>query len=140
MLLPWSRKRASSASSSSTSDGASTAVGSSSTSTFAPRASARAISRRCICATASDSVRASGSSARPKRSSSARASALRRARGSQTEPGSPSSRFSATESAGTSMKCWCTMPMPSASAARGSRISTVRPSISIVPESGRTLP
>ena len=94
MLLPSSRRRASSASSSSTSDGASTAVGSSSTSTFAPRASARAISSRCICATASVSVRASGSSAqvealeqrarlaRSRRAAAARPSRARRAAGS----------------------------------------------------------
>ena len=30
--------------------------------------------------------------------------------------------FSATVSVGTSMKCWCTMPMPSARASRGERM------------------
>ena len=31
----------------------------------------------------------------------------------------PSMMFSATVKTGTSMKCWCTMPMPAAIASRG---------------------
>ncbi len=50
----------------------STAVGSSSTSTFAPRKSARRISTRCWVPTLMLSTRASGSTASPKRSESSR--------------------------------------------------------------------
>jgi hypothetical protein len=33
----------------------------------------------------------------------------------------PSITFSATVNTGTSMKCWCTMPMPAAMASAGER-------------------
>ena len=48
----------------------------------------------------------------------------------------PSTRFSATVITGTSMKCWCTMPMPSAIARRGESIATSSPSSRISPSSG----
>ena len=49
-------------------------------------------------------------------------------------PGSaPSITLSSAESVSTSMKCWCTMPMPSAMASREPPMRTARPSISISP-------
>jgi hypothetical protein len=44
--------------------------------------------------------------------------------------------FSVTVMTGTSMKCWCTMPMPSSIARDGESISTSRPSTRISPSSG----
>ena len=46
---------------------------------------------------------------------------------------SPSATFSATVMSGTSMKCWCTIPIPSSSAWRGLSIVTGCPSTSIGP-------
>ncbi len=45
-------------------------------------------------------------------------------------------RFSVTERGSTSMKCWCTMPMPRAMASRALRMATWRPSTAMVPSSG----
>ena len=44
--------------------------------------------------------------------------------------------FSATLKVLTSLKCWCTMPMPSACAVAGLSMVVGRPSISIDPDSG----
>ena len=45
-------------------------------------------------------------------------------------------RFSAPVSEGTSVKCWYTMPTPSALASRGLRTVTGWPSIARLPSSG----
>jgi hypothetical protein len=45
--------------------------------------------------------------------------------------------FSATVITGTSMKCWWTMPIPSAMARVGESIVTGRPSTMTSPSSGR---
>ncbi|OPZ65175.1 MAG: hypothetical protein BWY85_00750 [Firmicutes bacterium ADurb.Bin506] len=54
--------------------------------------------------------------------------------------GIPRVMFSATVKVCTSLKCWCTMPIPSAIASAGERIDTRSPLISISPESGRIRP
>jgi hypothetical protein len=51
-----------------------------------------------------------------------------------------STTFSATVSGGISMKCWCTMPMPSLMASSGADTWTGRPSKSTSPSSGRVSP
>ena len=48
----------------------------------------------------------------------------------------PSVTFSATVKTGTSMKCWCTMPMPAAIASFGERKLAALPSMMISPSSG----
>ncbi len=50
--------------------------------------------------------------------------------------GQASSRFSRTDSAGTSVKRWKTMPMPFAIATAGEAMATGLPSSSSVPASG----
>ena len=52
----------------------------------------------------------------------------------------PSTRFSATVSVGTSMKCWCTMPTPAAIASAVFQPVTCCPSTSTVPPSGAKRP
>ena len=52
----------------------------------------------------------------------------------------PSVTFSATVKTGTSMKCWCTMPMPAAIASRGEPNFAGLPSIRISPSSGWVSP
>ena len=42
--------------------------------------------------------------------------------------------------AGTSMKCWCTMPMPAAMASRGERTWSGRPLNAMAPASAATIP
>jgi epoxyqueuosine reductase len=49
----------------------------------------------------------------------------------------PSTTFSATVRVGTRVKCWCTMPMPSASASWGVAMRAGWPSTSMLPASGR---
>ncbi len=64
-----------------------------------------------------------------------RASAVLRSSAS-AEPGSiPSTMFSATVIGSTSMKCWCTMPIPSAMASCGLSSRCAAPSTTISPES-----
>ena len=48
----------------------------------------------------------------------------------------PSATFSATVKTGTSMKCWCTMPIPAAMASPGPLNLTGSPSISTLPDVG----
>jgi hypothetical protein len=57
-------------------------------------------------------------------------------------PGQPADRatFSATVRAGTEVKCWCTIPMPSTRAARGLATRRTAPLTMISPASGRTRP
>ncbi len=101
--------------SSSISAGVSTAVGSSRISTLASLVSALMISTRCCTPTGMSSTSASGSTSNPYRSDSSVTSASAFFR-SRMPPGwvfsRPSMMFSATVNTGTSMKCWCTMPMP----------------------------
>ncbi|MCY1248583.1 hypothetical protein D9M72_620280 [compost metagenome] len=52
----------------------------------------------------------------------------------------PSATFSATVKTGTSMKCWCTMPMPAAIASPGPRKVTALPSTRISPSLGSYRP
>ena len=51
-------------------------------------------------------------------------------------PSTPSMTFSSTVNGSTSMKCWCTMPMPAAIAASEERIAIVLPLMRISPASG----
>ena len=55
-------------------------------------------------------------------------------------PSRPRTRFSATVKTSTSMKCWWTMPIPSAMASFGLRITTGEPSTKIWPSSGLSSP
>ena len=52
----------------------------------------------------------------------------------------PKIRFSATVNTSTSMKCWCTMPIPAAIASFGVREVCGRPSMVISPSSGCSIP
>ena len=124
---------------SSVSPGVSTAVGSSRISTLAWRISALMISTRCCTPTGRSSTRASGLTCSPYRSDSSRTS--RRARRRSSRPSArvgstPSITFSATVNTGTSMKCWCTMPMCALIASLGEWITTGLPSTRISPASG----
>ena len=155
--------------SSSVSAGVSTAVGSSRMSTFACLTSALTISTRCWMPTGSSPTSASGSTSRPYRCERSATSlrALRRSRrpardripGATTPPNlsapggttprpprekspdsMPSVTFSATVKTGTSMKCWCTMPMPASIASFGEPNFAGLPLIRISPSSGWVSP
>src|SRR5918994_331904 len=52
----------------------------------------------------------------------------------------PSTRFSATVNTSTSMKCWCTMPIPASIASPGLRLTCGTPSMVIMPSSGCSSP
>ncbi len=121
----------------STSLGVSTAVGSSRIRMRAPRTRALRISTRWRSPTDSAAMRASGSTARPKRwpvSSSLARAAARRDSGHHS--GSvPSITLSSTLRLSASVKCWCTMPMPAASAAFGWPGGSGSPKTSIEPSS-----
>ena len=52
----------------------------------------------------------------------------------------PSVTFSATVNTGTSMKCWCTIPMPAAMASFGEWKLAALPSSKISPSSGCSSP
>src|SRR6202050_340795 len=124
---------------SSVSAGVSTAVGSSRISTRASLTSALTISTRCWMPTGRFSTTASGSTSRPYRWDSSRTSrrVLRRSSSPDGRVSSmPSVTFSATVNTGTSMKCWCTMPMPAAMASFGEPNRTAWLSIRISPSSG----
>ena len=110
---------------SSTSCGARTAVGSSMISTSASRYSILRISTRCCSPTESCQILAPGATLRPNRSSNAAIrSSYSGSRIKKRGSSSPSRMFSVTVSEGTSMKCWCTMPMPCSMASRGERKET----------------
>ena len=124
---------------SSVSPGVSTAVGSSRIRTLASRISALMISTRCWMPTGSSSTTASGSTSRPNCWDRFRTSdrARRRSSRPRRRVGSwPRVTFSATVNTGTSMKCWCTMPIRAAMASLGERIETGLPSTRISPSSG----
>src|SRR5579863_2445303 len=123
--------------------GVSTAVGSSSTSSLASRSRALMISTRCCTPTGTSSIRASGSTRRPYRSDRSRTSRRVRRRSSRPNPrtrSAPSVTFSATVNTGTSMKCWCTIPILALIASRGEWMLTGLPSSRISPSSGCTRP
>ncbi len=129
--------------SSSVSCGVRTAVGSSRMSTRASRDSALMISTRCCTPTGMSSTIASGFTSNPNRSEISWT--RRRARRASMRPapftGScPSATFSATVNTGTSMKCWCTMPMPAAIASPGPANCTGTSSTRICPSSGSYSP
>src|ERR1035437_2581168 len=128
---------------SSVSCGVRTAVGSSSTRILASRYRAFRISTRCCCPTDKVPTLASGSSANPKRaaSSAIRLLASRVSRKRRLAiVSAPRTTFSATDSTGTSMKCWWTMLIPRPIASEGPAISTVWPSNRICPSLGRASP
>ncbi len=110
--------------------GVSTAVGSSRISKRAPRVSAFRISTRWRSPTDSSAMRASGFTCRPKRcaASSSRARASRRRENGCHNGSVPSITLSSTLRLSASVKCWCTMPMPAASAAFGWPGGSGRPS------------
>ena len=56
------------------------------------------------------------------------------------EPMLLSARFSATVRVGARAKCWYTMPIPSCRASAGLRMRAGRPSTSIEPSSGSSIP
>ena len=144
MPTPWPRSRLSVANSAPVSASERDEVGSSRIRTREFTPSARAISTICCRAVLRVATGASGSpiSARPRSSISRRAWANMRRRSTRpNRTGSrPRNRFSATERFGASESSWWITRIPSRSASATSRISTRRPSSSIVPESGRTMP
>ena len=117
-----------------TSAGASTAVGSSSRRNRASAASAFTISSRCLRATLRCSTRASGSRGRPARSLAS--FTRRRSRAGATGHPAVSATFSATVNAGTDVKCWWTIPIPSRRASRGDSRGRAMSSTSTTPASG----
>ena len=117
--------------------GVSTAVGSSKIRMRAPRYSAFRISTRWRSPTDSRPTSASGSTPRPKRCATAcsRARAvLRRVKGCHSGS-EPSITLSSTLRLSANVKCWCTMPMPAASAAFGSPGGSGRPNTVMLPAS-----
>ena len=48
--------------------------------------------------------------------------------------------FSAALNTSTSLKCWCIMPMPRSKASLGEAMTTSRPSMAMVPSSGKYMP
>ena len=129
--------------SSSVSPGVSTAVGSSRISTLAWRRSALRISTRCCTPTGRSSTIASGSTCSPYCPDSSRTSRRIRRRSSRPSgrvSSMPSVTFSATVNTGTSMKCWCTMPMPAWMASAGEVNRCGFPSSRISPSSGCSRP
>ena len=128
-------------SSSSVSCGVSTAVGSSRISRSTSRVRALTISTRCWMPTGRSSITASGSTRRLYRSETSATSrrARRRSRIPAKGPltcSAPSITFSATVKTGTSMKCWCTIPIPAAIASDGPFSFSGLPSTRISPSSG----
>ena len=123
--------------SSSISWGVSTAVGSSKISISFSRYSIFRISVRCCMPTVMSSISASGSTFRPY--FSLRASTRSRASFFWRKPcfvgSTPMMMLSSTEKHSTSLKCWWTMPMPSALASLGSLMLTSTPSFLMVPSS-----
>ena len=136
-VLPCARRAWSTRNRSSASCGVNTPVGSSRISTSAPRYSALRISTRCCAPTGRSPTSASGSTESPYSVASRPSSARARARpfASRAPPSAPSMTFSSTVKLSTSMKCWCTISMPSAMASALVAIRTSRPATNICPES-----
>ena len=135
MVVPCAASRASTSNSAWVSCGVSTAVGSSRIRILAPRTSAFRISSRCRSPTGRSATWASRSTFSPvdciSASSFARIAAS--ARRSSAYDSAPSSTFSSALRRSTSMKCWCTMPMPKPMASCGLRICTGLPKTSMRP-------
>src|SRR3954452_18177181 len=142
IALPSSRSARRTQNSSCVSCAVSTAVGSSRTRMLASRYSALRISTRCCCPTETSSTTASGATASPHRSDSARTRAAAPATSSSAPDRGSSARtmFSATVMTGISMKCWWTMPIPRSIAARGESIVTGSPRTTTRPSSGPQSP
>ena len=104
----------------------------------APRYSAFRISTRCRSPTERLPTRASGCTGRPKRcaTSSSLARAARAARSGCHSGSVPIITLSSTLRLSASVKCWCTMPMPAASAAFGLPGGSGWPKTSIVARVG----
>ena len=134
-LKPLSTIFCSVANSWSLSCGVRTAVGSSRIRIFAPRYRALTISTRWRSPTDRLPTRASGAMVKPnwlEASSSLARAAARRENGCHS--GSlPSMTLSSTVRLSASVKCWCTMPMPAASAAFGSPAASGWPNTSMLP-------
>ncbi len=141
MAFPSSAMRRMTPKRSRTSRGVRTAVGSSMMRISAPRQRALTISTRCCSPTESCQTRASGWTGRPRSRAKAPMDSSSE-RGRITKRGSlmPRVMFSATVKPGTSLKRWWTIPMPSAIACPGERISAARLRIRISPASGRYSP
>ena len=122
--------------------GVKTAVGSSSIRMRAPRNKAFKISKRWRSPTAKSATRASSATSRPvdciKASSCWRTGAL--ALGRCQCGSAPNITFSSALSVSTSMKCWCTMPMPQAIASWALRICTGLPKTAMRPLSAGCMP
>ena len=117
--------------------GLSTAVGSSRIRMSRPRYSSLRIASCCNSPTLSDQAGARGSSPKPAAAACAATSC------STFRPpheSVPRTTFSVTVNRGTSLKSWCTTPMPAASAARGEPGASGRPRTATVPESGKYCP
>ena len=117
--------------------GVSTAVGSSRIRMRAPRYSAFRISTRWRSPTDRSPTRAAGSTVRPNRcptDTSFSRAAARRVKGCASDS-LPSMTLSSTLRLSASVKCWCTMPMPAASAARGLPGGSGAPKASMWPTS-----
>jgi len=141
-VVPCVASRASTWNSACVSCGVSTAVGSSRIRIFAPRTSALRISSRCRSPTGRSATWASNGTFRPVDciSASSRLRIAASAGRSRACDSAPSSTFSSAVSVSTSMKCWCTMPMPSAMASCGLRICTDLPKTSMRPLSAAWKP
>ena len=118
--------------------GASTAVGSSRMSNVTSRASAFTISQRCCAPTGKSCTQAVGSRTSPARAATSRTRSAVCC--GSNPPCPPSAMFSATVILGTSVKCWCTMPMPCANASDGDRIVIGAPRQCISPCCARNSP
>ncbi len=125
-------------SSRSASSSVSTAVGSSRIRMRAPDISTLTISTRWRSATEIESMRAPGSSSKPSSPQWRSMDSETRASASVQRPpiGFAIATFSATVNGRTSLKCWCTMPMPSARACAGPATATGAPSTAMRPASG----
>ena len=139
MLLPSAARLRMISISSSISCGVKTAVGSSKISISLFRYSILSISVRCCIPTVISEMSASGSIRSPYFSLSSttrlRASVFLR-KPAEFVGSTPRMMLSSTLKISTSLKCWCTMPIPSAFASFGSLISTVFPFLRISPSSG----
>ena len=137
---PCAFSRASTFASSATPCGVSIEVGSSRISTREPRQSALTISTCCWWPSERSAALVPGSISTPSWAASSASRRRAAARSRRTPRLSPSIRFSSTLSAGISVECWWTVPIPSSSARRGEEIAVSAPSIRIVPASGRISP
>ena len=137
MVLPASLSRPRTSKKGPVSLGVSTLVGSSRIRMSALRYSNFRISTRCCMPMGSFQTGSEGSMSKPKE----RLSSLRRAPCSASPSRiapclRPRMTFSVTVNGPTSMKCWCTMPMPCLRAPRGPLMATSRPAITMRPWSG----